>query len=100
MRDQQKMAIECLNVERMGLNVLSYLQQAYGCISPRATWQRLQLNYLGRTLKTMTDGREKKEMFTRKVMRLILQRISTGSMLRLTAAGLIWFLWMQVHLWF
>lgn len=67
MRDQQKMAIECQNVERMGLNVLSYLQKAYGCISPRATWQRLQLNYLGRTIKTMTDGREKKEMFTRKI---------------------------------
>ena len=67
MRDQQKMAIECQNVERMGLNVLSYLEKAYGCISPRATWQRLQLNYLGRTLKTMTDGREKKKMFTRKL---------------------------------
>ena len=67
MRDQQKMAIECLNVERMGLNVLSYLQKAYGCISPRATWKRLQLNYLCRTTKTMTDGREKKKMFTRKL---------------------------------
>lgn len=55
MRDQMELAQECIQVEVAGGNVIDYLKNR-GFISPKATWERLQLNYLGRTEKNMTKG--------------------------------------------
>lgn len=47
MRDQAELARECLAAEERGEDVIAYLK-GRGFISPRATWERLQINYLGR----------------------------------------------------
>ena len=47
MRDQHELALQCLEVEQSGGNVLEYLK-SLGYISQKATWERLQLNELGR----------------------------------------------------
>ena len=47
MRDQNQLALDCLAVEERGENVIEYLK-GRGFISPKATWERLQINYLGR----------------------------------------------------
>ena len=47
MRDQNQLALDCLAVEERGENVIEYLKSR-GFISPKATWERLQINYLGR----------------------------------------------------
>lgn len=69
MRDQHELALQCLEVEQSGGNVLEYLK-SLGYISQKATWERLQLNELGRkpgkfnggvkTLKRMTLEFKKK----------------------------------------
>ena len=61
MRDQRELALQCLDVETAGSSVIEYLK-TQGFYSPRATWQRLQLNELGRTLHTLKDGKETKDM--------------------------------------
>ena len=55
MRDQAALAQECLEVEMRRENVLDFLK-GKGFISPAATWQRLQLNYLGREQNKLTKG--------------------------------------------
>ena len=55
MRDQIALAQECLEVEMRRENVLDFLK-GKGFISPAATWQRLQLNYLGREPNKLTKG--------------------------------------------
>lgn len=55
MRDQMKLAQECLEVEYRRESVIDYLK-GLGFISPAATWERLQLNYLGRELNKLTKG--------------------------------------------
>ena len=47
MRDQHELALRCLEVEKSGASVIDFLT-GMGFISPRATWERLQLNELGR----------------------------------------------------
>ena len=47
MRDQYELAQECLNVEKSGGDPVEHLKSR-GFISPKATWERLQLNELGR----------------------------------------------------
>ena len=55
MRDQTELAERCLEVENAGDSVIEYLK-ARGFISPRATWERLQLNELGRKKDQLTKG--------------------------------------------
>ena len=55
MRDQMALAQECLEVEYRRESVIDYLR-GKGFISPAATWQRLQLNYLGREPNKLTKG--------------------------------------------
>lgn len=59
MRDQRALAMQCQDVERDGGSVIAFLQ-GLGFISPRATWERLQLNELGRSKRQLRDGRAKK----------------------------------------
>lgn len=56
MRDQRELALKCLEVEKSGASVIDFLT-GMGFISPRATWERLQLNELGRKANDI----EKKE---------------------------------------
>lgn len=63
MRDQHKLAMRCLDVERAGGSVVTFLKEC-GFISPVATWQRLQLNELGRTTRTLKTGKEVSNMKT------------------------------------
>ena len=56
MRDQHELALRCLEVEKSGASVIDFLT-GMGFISPRATWERLQLNELGRKANDI----EKKE---------------------------------------
>lgn len=58
MRDQRALAMQCQAVERDGGSVITFLQ-GLGFISPRATWERLQLNELGRSKSQLRDGRAK-----------------------------------------
>ena len=55
MRDQSELALQCLEVEQAGGDVCEYLQ-GQGFISPRATWQRLQLNELNRQQSEIDEG--------------------------------------------
>ena len=55
MRDQHELAQKCLEIEEAGGDVHEYLK-AEGFISPRATWQRLQLNELRRSQKDVEKG--------------------------------------------
>ena len=55
MRDQAALAQECLEVEMRRENVLDFLK-GKGFISPAATWQQLQLNYLEREPNKLTKG--------------------------------------------
>ena len=55
MRDQMTLAQECLEVELRRESVLDFLRSK-GFISPAATWQRLQLNYLERQPNKLTKG--------------------------------------------
>ena len=47
MRDQYLLAMDCLEIETKGGDVIGYLK-SQGFISPKATWERLQINELGR----------------------------------------------------
>ena len=47
MRDQYELAQECLSVEQSGGNPVEHLK-SLGYISAKATWERLQMNELGR----------------------------------------------------
>jgi hypothetical protein len=55
LRDQLALAQECLEVEYRRESVIDYLR-GKGFISPAATWQRLQLNYLDREPNKLTKG--------------------------------------------
>ena len=50
MRDQAELARECLEVESRGGDVIEHLKSK-GFVSPRATWERLQINELGRGVR-------------------------------------------------
>lgn len=57
--DRRKMALECLEVERIGFSVLDFLREQ-GAISPWGTWWRLQVEELGRARYQIRDGKENK----------------------------------------
>ena len=57
--DRRKMALECLEVERIGYSVIDFLREQ-GAISPWGTWWRLQVEELGRARYQIRDGKENK----------------------------------------
>ena len=57
--DRRKMALECLEVERLGYSVLDFLREQ-GAISPWGTWWRLQVEELGRARYQIRNGKENK----------------------------------------
>lgn len=61
MRDQRELALQCLEVEDAGGSVIEFLK-GLGFISASATWQRLQLNELGRLPSKLRDGKENVNM--------------------------------------
>ena len=61
MRDQRELALRCLEVEKSGASVIDFLT-GMGFISPRATWERLQLNELGRKANDIEKKKEKCNM--------------------------------------
>ena len=61
MRDQHELALKCLEAERRGASVHDFLR-GMGFISPKATWERLQLNELGRKANDLKDGKEEQSM--------------------------------------
>lgn len=54
--DRQRIARECLEIERAGCSVREFLH-GLGCISPWGTWYRLQREELGRKLWEIQDGK-------------------------------------------
>lgn len=64
--DRRKMALECLEVERIGYSVLDFLWEQ-GAVSPWGTWWRLQVEELGRARYQIRDGKE-----NRKAMKSVL----------------------------
>ena len=57
--DRRRVALDCLEVERLGYSVLDFLQEQ-GAISPWGTWWRLQVEELGRARYQIRDGKENK----------------------------------------
>ena len=57
--DRRRMALDCLEVERLGYSVLDFLREQ-GAISPWGTWWRLQVEELGRARYQVRDGKENK----------------------------------------
>ena len=57
--DRRRVALDCLEVERLGYSVLDFLQEQ-GAISPWGTWWRLQVEELGRARYQIRDGKESK----------------------------------------
>ena len=55
--DRRRVALDCLEVERLGYSVLDFLQEQ-GAISPWGTWWRLQVEELGRARYQIRDGKE------------------------------------------
>lgn len=55
MRDQHELAMKCLEVENSGGSATEYLK-SQGFISAKATWQRLQINELGRKYDSFTES--------------------------------------------
>lgn len=54
--DRKKIALECLKVEKRGESVLEYLKTVHHYLTPRATWFRLQKEFLGRKDQTIRSG--------------------------------------------
>ena len=57
--DRRRVALDCLEVERLGYSVLDFLQEQ-GAISPWGTWWRLQVEELGRARYQIRNGKENK----------------------------------------
>lgn len=57
--DRRRVALDCLEVERLGYSVLDFLQEQ-GAVSPWGTWWRLQVEELGRARYQIRDGKESK----------------------------------------
>ena len=57
--DRRRVALECLEVERLGYSVLDFLREQ-GAISPWGTWWRLQVEELGRARYQIRNGKENK----------------------------------------
>lgn len=57
--DRERVAEECLRIEKHHGDVLSYLR-GLGCVSPWGTWFRIQKEQLGRKSWQISDGKGKK----------------------------------------
>lgn len=57
--DRERVAEECLRIEKRGGDVITYLR-GLGCISPWGTWFRIQKEQLGRKNWQIKDGKGKK----------------------------------------
>lgn len=57
--DRERVAEECLRIEKHHGDVLSYLR-GLGCVSPWGTWFRIQKEQLGRKAWQISDGKGKK----------------------------------------
>lgn len=57
--DRRRVALDCLEVERLGYSVLDFLREQ-GAISPWGTWWRLQVEELGRARYQIRNGKENK----------------------------------------
>ena len=57
--DRRRVALDCLEVERLGYSVLDFLREQ-GAVSPWGTWWRLQVEELGRARYQIRDGKENK----------------------------------------
>lgn len=57
--DRERVAEECLRIEKHHGDVLAYLR-GIGCISPWGTWYRIQKEQLGRKSWQISDGKGKK----------------------------------------
>ena len=57
--ERERIARECLKIERAGGDVLEYLKTEMHSYTPRATWINLQKEILGRDDARLTDGRKK-----------------------------------------
>lgn len=57
--DRERVAEECLRIEKHHGNVLAYLK-GIGCVSPWGTWFRIQKEQLGRKDWQIKDGKGKK----------------------------------------
>ena len=54
--DRERVAEECLRIEKHHGNVLAYLK-GIGCVSPWGTWHRIQREQLGRKACQITNGK-------------------------------------------
>ena len=59
--DRERVAEECLRIEKRGGDVITYLR-GLGCISPWGTWFRIQKEQLGRKSWQISDGKGKKTL--------------------------------------
>lgn len=57
--DRRRVALDCLEVERLGYSVLDFLREQ-GAVSPWGTWWRLQVEELGRARYQIRNGKENK----------------------------------------
>ena len=57
--DRRRVALDCLEVERLGYRVLDFLREQ-GAVSPWGTWWRLQVEELGRARYQIRNGKENK----------------------------------------
>ena len=57
--DRERVAEECLRIEKHHGDVLSYLR-GLGCVSPWGTWFRIQKEQLGRKAWQISEGKGKK----------------------------------------
>ncbi len=64
--DAQKraFAMECLEIEKTGGDVLGYIEENWPSYTPRATWYRLQRAWLGRKAHQLTEGKPKEKGVT------------------------------------
>lgn len=56
---RQAFALECLEIEKRGGDVLAYIRDNWPSYSPRATWYNLQIQFLGRRIGNLTEGKSK-----------------------------------------
>ncbi len=88
MRDQHELALQCLEVEQSGGNVLEYLKSL--CFySPKATWERLQLNELGRKPGKFNGGIKTMKRMTLEFKKELIQFAIDGGdpLVKIRAAG-------------
>ena len=79
--DRRRVALDCLEVERLGYSVLDFLREQ-GAISPWGTWWRLQVEELGRARYQIRNGKE-----NRKAMKSVLTPEVRAEAVKMIEAG-------------